>query len=162
MESAKTHEFRLKTIVELSDEQLDKLETHLRKYEAFDIGSPKRTILQSAPLDFYNTGAREVYIMDFKTEIPCSPAQLVQELVQKVGIAERDIRVRNKLEPREEMEADIIDPPTEADSKALLTDSEYSEADNPNADDYHGEAHKTKFVKELEKSRRELYSEYKG
>ena len=39
MESAKTHEFRLKTCCELSEDQLDKLEKHLRKYEAFDIGA---------------------------------------------------------------------------------------------------------------------------
>ena len=86
MESAKTYEFRLKTCCELSDDQLDSLEKHMRKYEAFDIESPKRTILQSAPLDFHNVGATEIYIMDFKTKLPMSPAMLVNELVQKIGI----------------------------------------------------------------------------
>ena len=99
MESAKTYEFRLKTCCELSDDQLDSLEKHMRKYEAFDIESPKRTILQSAPLDFHNVGATEIYIMDFKTNLPMSPAMLVNELVQKIGIGEGQIKVRNKLEP---------------------------------------------------------------
>ena len=81
-ESAKEYEFRFKTIVELSEEQLDKFETHLRKYDAFDVGAPKRTILQTAPLDFYNTGATEVYMIDFKTRIPTSAAVLGNELGQ--------------------------------------------------------------------------------
>ena len=98
-ESQKTYEFRLKTIQELSEEQLDKLETHLRKYDAYDIETPKRTIMQNAPLDFYNSGACEVFIIDFKTKLPVSPTLLVNELVSKLGIGEGNIRVRNKRRP---------------------------------------------------------------
>lgn len=162
MESARTYEFRLKTAVELSDEQLDKLEKHLRKYEAFDIGSPKRTILQSAPMDFHNIGATEVYIMDFKTELPCSPAMLVNELVQKLGVNERDIRVRNKLEPAEQEDAASMEDPTEGETDALLLDDEYSEADNPKAEDHYGDKYNTKFMDELNKARKDLNTEYKG
>lgn len=162
MESAKTHEFRLKTAVELSDDQLDKLEKHLRKYEAFDIDSPKRTILQSAPLDFHNIGATEVYIMDFKTELPMSPSILVNELVQKLGISERDIRVRNKLEPAEQEDAASMEEPAEGEREALLMDGEYSEAENAKAEDHYGDAYNTKFLDELNKARRELNKEYKG
>jgi hypothetical protein len=162
MESAKTHEFRLKTAVELSDDQLDKLEKHLRKYEAFDIDSPKRTILQSAPLDFHNIGATEVYIMDFKTELPMSPSILVNELVQKLGISERDIRVRNKLEPAEQEDAASMEEPAEGGREALLMDGEYSEAENAKAEDHYGDAYNTKFLDELNKARRELNKEYKG
>lgn len=162
MESAKTYEFRLKTAVELSDDQLDSLEKHLRKYEAFDIESPKRTILQSAPLDFYNLGATEVYIMDFKTKLPMSPAMLVNELVQKLGIGEGHIRVRNKAEPAEQEDAASMEEPTEGEAEALLLDSEYSEAEDHKADDYYGDKYNTKFMDELNKARKELTKEYKG
>lgn len=162
MESAKTYEFRLKTAVELSDDQLDSLEKHLRKYEAFDIESPKRTILQSAPLDFHNLGATEVYIMDFKTKLPMSPAILVNELVQKLGIGEGHIRVRNKLEPAEQEDAASMEEPAEGEKDALLLDGEYSEVDNPKAEDHYGDKYNTKFMDELKKARKELNTEYKG
>jgi len=165
MESQKTYEFRLKTIIELSDEQLDKFETHLRKYEAFDIETPKRTILQSAPLEFYNTGAREVYIIDFKTRLPMSPAVLVNEVVSKLGISEGEIRVRNRAEPAEEIDEihreENAEGYKEPKYKTRLTDPNYKEYKNPKAEDYHGEKHKTKFMRELEKARKPLATEYK-
>lgn len=162
MESAKTHEFRLKTCCELSDDQLDLLEKHLRKYEAFDIESPKRTILQKAPMEFYNAGATEIYIMDFKTKLPMSPAMLVNELVQKLGIGEGQIRVRNKLEPAEKEDAASMEEPAEGSTQALLLDGEYSEADNPKAEEHYGDVYNTKFMDELNKARKELNTEYKG
>jgi len=165
MESQKTYEFRIKTIVELSDEQLDKMETHLRKYEAYDIETPKRTILQSAPLDFYNRGGCEVYIIDFKTKLPMSPTVLINELVSKLGISEGDIRIRNREEPGEILDTkhreENTEGYTEPKKKALLLDPNYSEVKNPKADDYHGEKHKTKFMRELERARKPLTTEYK-
>lgn len=169
MESQKTYEFRMKTIVELTDEQLDKIETHLRKYEAFDIETPKRTIMQSAPMDFYNSGACEVFIIDFKTKLPVSPQVLINEIVSKIGISEGDIRIRNRAEPLDEIDEkyreDSLrtedDIKKEKKKKALLNDPDYKEVKNPKADDYHGEKHKTKFMRELEKARKPLTTEYK-
>lgn len=166
MESQKTYEFRMKTIVELNDEQLDKLETHLRKYEAYDIETPKRTIMQSAPLDFYNSGACEVYIIDFKTKLPVSPTILINELVSRLGITEGDIRIRDKNAPAEEIDEKHREENKEGATepkkkKALLLDPDYKEIKNPKADDYHGEKHKTKFMRELEKARKPLATEYK-
>lgn len=165
MESHKTHEFRLKTVIELTDEQLDKFETHLRKYEAFDIETPKRTIMQKAPLDFYNKGACEVYIIDFKTNLPLSPTVLINELVSKLGIGEGDIRVRDKNSPSEEIDElhreMNKEGAKELEKTSLLLDPDYKEYDNPDANNYHGEEHKTRFLKELEKTRKELSTEYK-
>lgn len=162
-ESAKTYEFRLKTAQELSDDQLDMLEKHLRKYDAFDVESPRRTILQRAPLDFYNLGATEVFIIDFKTRLPLSPAMLVNELVQKLGIGEGHIRVRNKLEPAEQQDAESMESIEELSKKvdAMLLDDNYSEVKNPKADKFYGEKHKTKFIDELTKARKKLTKEYK-
>lgn len=159
-ESEKTHEFRLKFACDLADEQVEKLEMHLRKYDAFDISSPKRTILQNAPLDFYQHKPCEIYIIDFKTKLPLSPQMATAEIIQKLGIAERDIRLVNVNEPRE-IENQKREAKRDADSHVHLEDEDYSEVDNPNADDYHGEQYKTKFIKELEDSRREMPTEYK-
>ena len=164
-ESAKEYEFRLKTIVELTDEQIDKLETHLRKYDAFDVAAPKKTILQSAPLDFYNTGAREVYIIDFKTRLPVVPQILVNEMIQTLGISEHDIRVRGVNEPgeildqanMEEKEVVAADP-----ENAVLNDPDYSEVENADHKDAFGNEHTTKLLDELEKTRTPVQTEYKG
>lgn len=165
MESQTVHEFRLKTIVELSDEQLDKFETHLRKYEAYDIETPKRTIMQKAPLDFYNKGACEVFIIDFKTKLPLSPTVLINELVSKLGISEGDIRVRNKRSPANEIDELYTDQNKEGaeekEYKTRLLDPDYSEYPNPDADKLAGEEYKTRFLRELEKTRKQLSTEYK-
>jgi curved DNA-binding protein CbpA len=162
-ESERTHEYRLKTIQELTDEQLDKLEKHLRKYDVFQIDTPKRTILQSAPLDFYNTGASEVYIIDFKTKIPLSPAVLIDELVAKLNVSERNMRVRNLNEPGEQIDTEHREADKDENGKTipLLSDSKYSEAEKIKADDYYGEKFKSKFLKELERTRVEMPVEYK-
>lgn len=160
-EGEKTYEFRLKTIVELSDDQLDKMETHLRKYEAFDIGSPKRTIMQSKPLDFHEAGPNEVFIIDFKTKLPMSPAYALTELVQLIGIAEKEIRLNSTSEPREIENTIRQSKDLDAKSTAKLLDTDYSDAEDVDGADYHGEQHLTKFMKELQDTKVGLGTEYK-
>lgn len=157
-ESEKRYEYRLKTIVELSDHQLDKLEKHLQKYDVYQIDTPKRTILQSAPLDFYNTGAHEVYIIDFKTKLPLSPTVLITELVSKLNISERNIVVLSVNDPREQLDNDYL---IKKDRKPLLVDNEYSESEKIDVTDYYGEEFKSKFLKELDKTRPKIPVEYK-
>lgn len=154
-ESEKVHEFRFKCACDLSDGHLDKLELHLRKYEAYDISTPKRTIFQTKPLDFYDHEACEITIIDFKTKLPMSPQMVTAELTQKLGIAERDIRVINIHEPRE---LEIQKKADEADeeSSAKLLDGEYSDHESAKAEDYHGEKHLTKFMKDLQAAKREM------
>lgn len=164
-ESEKTYDFRFKSIVELTDEQLDKFERHLRKYEAFDIESPKKTIMQRAPMDFYNTDAGEVFIIDFKTKLPATPPQLTNEIIEKLGIAERDFRVRSKGSPAEMEDALNIDNDSAGpvEKSALLDDENYSEVEGHDVSDYTGEEHKTKFLKDLETHRKSnpIQTEYK-
>jgi hypothetical protein len=161
-ESAKEYEFRFKTIVELSEEQLDKFETHLRKYDAFDVGAPKRTILQTAPLDFYNTGATEVYMIDFKTRIPTSAAVLGNELGQCLTIGERDFRLRRSDEPGEILDRASMEDKEEGNKEALLNDPEMSEAEEVKGNEHAGQEFVDNFIDELVKSRKEISTEYKG
>ena len=160
-ESAKTYEFRLKSAAELSDDQLDKLERHLRKYEAFDVSTPTRTILQSAPLDFHNIGASEIFIIDFKTKLPMSPALALAELVQCMGVSERVLRLRGIDEPGEILDQESMENKDDKKVDSKLLDGEYSDHENADAADYYGEKHLTKFIKELQDSKRDHNTEYK-
>jgi len=159
-ESAKFNEFRLKTIVELSDDQLDKLETHLRKYEAYDVSTPQKTIFQKAPLDFPECGACEVFIIDFKTKLQTPIHVLKNELIARLKIGETQIRIRNKQEPLELIGDDINQEP-KTKYKPRLTDDKYSEHKDVKGSDYHGDKHLSKFLKDLSKKRVNLDNEYK-
>lgn len=152
-ENEAIHEFRVKIAMEPTDEQLDAMELHLRKYDGFDITTPKKTIIQRNPRDFRSIDAAEVYMIDFKTRQPASPLQLLAELTQKMGIHERFLIVRNKLEPLH-IEDEAEDMPEE-DYKTRLTDAEYSEVEQPDPEQFYGEKFKDSFLKEIAKERAE-------
>lgn len=142
------HEFRLKVATELTDAHMDALELHLRKYDGFDISTPIKTIIQRNPRDFKSIDATEIYIVDFKTNVPVQPNMLLAELTQKTGIHERFMILRNKNEPLHiEDEQDATEDIAEKPKKyhTLLTDPNYSEFKNPKASDYYGEDFKKKF-----------------
>ena len=161
VESEKVHEFRLKIAKEPTDEQLDAMELHLRKYDGFDVTTPKRTIIQRNPRDFRSIDAAEIFMIDFKTKIPAAPLQLLAELVQKMGIHERFMIVRNKSEPLH-VEDEAMDSTTkDKEYSTRLTDADYSEFDNPDSDSYCGEKFKDNFLKDLAKERVELTKEVK-
>ena len=144
------HEFRLKVASPLTDKHMDALELHLRKYDGFDISSPIRTIIQRNPRDFKSIDATEVYIVDFKTNVPAQPEMLLAELVQKMGIHERFMILRNKNEPLHiEDEENATEGVAEKskDYHTRLTDPDYKEVKNPKATDYYGEEYKKKFLK---------------
>lgn len=150
-ESEKVHEFRLKIAREPSDAELDAMEQHMRKYEAYDITTPKKTIIQKNPRDFRSIDAAEVYMIDFKTRQPAAPNMLLAELVQKMGIHERFMLVRNKAEPLHV--EDEAKEETEEEYKTRLTDEEYSDAEKVDPEEFYGEKFKDGFIKSIAKER---------
>jgi len=152
-ENEAIHEFCVKFAVEPTDKQLDAMELHLRKYDGFDVSTPKKTIMQRNPRDFRSIKAAEVYMIDFKTRQPVSPLQLLAELTQKMGIHERFIIVRNKMEPLH-IEDEAQETP-ETKYKPKLTDEKYSDAAKVKASDYYGDKHTASFIKDLKKGRKE-------
>jgi hypothetical protein len=158
-ENEAIHEFRVKIALEPTDAQLDAMELHLRKYDAYDITTPKKTIIQRNPRDFRSIDAAEVYMIDFKTRQPASPLQLLAELTQKMGIHERFIIVRNKMEPLH-IEDEHEELPVEK-YKPRLTDEKYSDAEKVKGDQFYGEKFKNTFLKDLQKGRTEHLTKVK-
>jgi len=68
-ESEKTYEFRLRSLNEISDEHMDRIENHMKKYNMESMGAPKKTIMHK-PRGFADVGAQEVYVYDFATKLP--------------------------------------------------------------------------------------------
>ena len=134
IESTKEYDYRLKTVHSIKDEDVKSLEKMLSKYHLIDISKMKKTILQDTPLDFPNVKNKEVYIIDFKTSLPCSQYVLQQEIKTLWNTPEDFVVVRNLNEPKEietdrlladaEINQTAIEKKLAPNSK-LSTDSEY-------------------------------------
>lgn len=154
-ENEKSYEFRIRTVVEMSSEQLDKLEQHLMKYNVESVSAPKKTIMQKSPYGFAEWGPAEVYIFDITAKLPVTSNVLHEEISKATGLPMQAILVRNKLED-ENISAVQEEP---ADSKSVLADADYSDSAKVKHDEYYGNGFVEKFVKNLPKT--ELSKEYK-
>ena len=79
-ESKKSWKFKIKTVHELTDEQCDRIEKHLTKYDSTGLGAVKKTILQSAPRDFPNHKGYEVFTYEFETDRVASGWQIQNDI----------------------------------------------------------------------------------
>ena len=161
-ESKKSYGFRVKLAQEPTDEQIEKIENHLAKYDLEGgVGAPKKLMLQSAPYDFPQLRGYEIYVMEFKTSRTVSAYQLGIELQNLLGIGDGHMKVRSDQEPLEqrEMEADGVD---DEGRPVLLGDDDYSEAEKIDGADYYGDKYNTSFVQELLKLRKDKEREIAG
>lgn len=153
-ESKQTYHYRIKLAKELTNEELDRIERHLVKYDVQKFSAPKKLMLQSTPYDFPQLRGYEIYVAEFTTNIPASAYQIQTEIQNLIGISDGFMKVRSDMEPLEKQEqAELAGDKGEAES--LLADDKYSEAESVNADDYYGEKYNTKFVQELLALRKE-------
>lgn len=156
-ESEKSYDFRIRSIVEMSNDQMDKLETFLDKYSVERVKAPRKTIMQRAPRGFGDIGPAEVYIIDITTKLPVSPAVLHEEISRKLGVGLGSIRVHSMLEDQE-MWDDEYESGYEK-GKSVLSDAEYMDAEKVDHSENFGNEFVEKFVKNQPKS--ELNKEYK-
>lgn len=135
-ESQKEYHLRLKTIVPLDDEAMDRIEMMVAKYQPISIARPKKTMMQRQPLDFPNVEFAEVYMLDMTFAQPIAPHILRADLRKTLDAPENYVFVRNRSEPGE-IQTQILnavsDIKAEAESKgllavALLDDPDYNEA----------------------------------
>lgn len=137
-ESEKQYHLRLKTVVPIDDEVMDRIENYLTKYKPLSVSRPSKTILQRAPLDFPNIDAAEVYIVDMTFGLPAAPHVLRSDLRKLLNAPENFVFVRNQNEPGE-IESERLNALADIEAEAerrglklasLLDDSEYSEAEH--------------------------------
>ena len=149
-ESKQSYKFRVKLAQELSDEQIDKIERHLGKYDVTSVSAPKKLMLQSTPYDFPTLRGYEIIVMEFETDRVASAYQIQVELSNLLGLGEGLMKVRSEHEPLEKQEQSAIETKgVDKGSESLLADGNYSEATKINGEDYYGDKYNTKFVQEL-------------
>lgn len=155
IDAERTYSYRIKTVCELGDDAMDRLERVLMKHCPVDIKRPRKTMLQKHPLDFATVDAAEVWIVDVELGIPASTYVLHEELCKAMGVNGDHLIVRGSNDPNE-IESDAIvakqEMDEEADGKnmdqtALLLDPEYENGEDPQ--ELAGDGYTKKFLSYL-------------
>ena len=97
-ESKQTWKFKVKTIHELTDNQCDRIEKHLMKYDSTGLSAAKKTILQSTPKDFPSHKGYEVFMYEFETNLPVSGHQVKNEIQNMLGLADGVFKIKGEHE----------------------------------------------------------------
>jgi hypothetical protein len=142
--TTKKHTFRVKVAGEFSPEQETKLKSMMERFQVDSFSKLKTTPVQSLPLDFPQVRNCEVHIFEVVVDYPTTQFELTEYLSSGLGVSKQNLAVRQPGEPSEQYQE-----PVEKREGALLTDSEYKEAGNPNFEDYYGDKYNSGFVKEL-------------
>lgn len=100
-QAEKTYSYRIKTVFPLTDDVMGRIEQLILKYKPLDLGSPRKTMFQKAPLDFPTVQGAEVYMLDIELGLPCSGVVLARELTQALGVPDKFIVVRGENDPTE-------------------------------------------------------------
>jgi|TARA_B110000459_G_C16619763_1_gene500924 hypothetical protein len=150
-ESKKSWKFSIKTIHDLTNDQCDRIEKHLGKYDSKGLGAAKKTILQSAPRDFPNHKGYEVFIHEFECDRIASGWQVQNDIRNMLGLADGVLKVIGEHEP------DDLIPPMSQRVESVLAQSEYSKDEKAGlkAEDYYGDKYNSSFIKELMKVKKE-------
>jgi len=131
-----TYTYRIKTIVPITDHELGKLERVLMKYDPVSISRPKKTILQTRPLDFDNTIQNaEVYFIDIEVNIPAGLQNMHKDACSAFNCADKFVVIRGNNDPTEnELESET----KKQIEGALLDKIHYQEDLEPNGESYYG------------------------
>jgi len=158
-ESERRYHFRIKTVVEVGDKEMERIELALAKYQPLEIGRVKKTLMQSNPLDFHGIENAEVYILDVVLALPASSHVLQQDIRHSLNIPEKYIVVRGDNEPIEvegERLAALADIDAEAKRRglkpaSLIADETYGEYEVRDGASYYGDAYNSAFRAYLKK-----------
>ena len=155
IEQLKTkQEIRIKIAVPIGDEQIDKIEKHLEKYDAERITAPHKLILQKRPLDFPDLESAEVQIIDFQAGLPVSNEVLKIEIAKLLGCVERYVVVRHANDPRETQDDTAKNSLQNDKAGKAKLGTDYSKEEtkaDKTPDELSGDKYNTNLLKELKK-----------
>jgi hypothetical protein len=152
-ESAKEHHYALKLAIRPTDEQLDSIETYLKKFDLIEFGNPVK--LEKEKIDFPGTSDRDVYQMHIVLGIGISPYHLMQQIKSTLNIPEDFIVIRSSNEPvqvhAEEQERDgpaydLDGIDNKLSAARLSTDPHYDDGEQPLVTDIFGDGYNKKLL----------------
>ena len=161
MESEKEYRFRLKLATEPTSEMMSLLEKSMMKFGLKSLSEPKKTIMQSKPMDFQNLQNTELWIMDGVCSYPVTPQILEQFVSSTLQIPMNEVRVIGPDHPGE-ADQDALAANWEAMEKAKtpeekmaaskLMDGEYKDAPKVNTKDFYGDEYNKKLVQKVKET----------
>ena len=132
------HKYRVKMVFSPSEKQLETLESHMKKYDALEVGSPEKLMLQAIPADFPNYGGHEVVVMDVTTRLPIQPVMLEAELRELLRVPEGTLKAFGTDEPLEKQTQKAMEESDEEYEAITGTDYQDKEANEVSAKDVAG------------------------
>ncbi|CAM6054459.1 unnamed protein product [Sphagnum tenellum] len=148
----------------LDDDAMDAIEFAVAKYQPLELSSPRKTIMQSHPMDFVNIAAAEVYIVDMTFGLPVSANVMREDIRKALSAPETFVVVRYPNDAVEiESERKVAANDLEAERKkkglkfAALLDAgkDFPEFEEPNAEDLYGDAYNASLLSYLNKVQQE-------
>ena len=157
-ENKKEYKYVLKFAVEeISESQIDILESCLGKYELKEASAFRKTPIQESPLDFPNIKNMPVYICDITLNYPASLDFLRTYICNNLSISASQLVVYSENDPRQ-IETDLYidrNSPEYREKYKTRLGSDYEETGDK---DMYGEKYNVSFLKELNKVRKERES----
>jgi hypothetical protein len=144
------HRYRIKMAFQPTDQQLEVLERHMKKYDALEVGRPQKLMLQAVPMDFPQLGGHEIVIVDVVTRLPVSMPTLEAELCNLLWVNMGALKVFGRDEPVEKQIESACDEDGEYTVKTG-TDYTSEEANPVKADNAAGPKYNQDLLKDLDK-----------
>lgn len=151
-EVEKTYKYRIKTVLNLNDSCLKKLDQLLQKYDVKEVSKVIKTPIQKAPLDFVDISNAEVYIVDVVLGLPASDHVLRHEIETALKIPGSYIVVRAEFDPRE-LETEKLNSMSGEYEIKLNDDPDYPDDPAKENDQLYGDIYNMSLLKELNKLR---------
>lgn len=154
-ETEKTYSYRMRTIVPLSELDIEKIKTILSKYDVCYFDGPRETIMQESPVDFPAYNMVNVYLIDFSTHIPASGYMLQEQIRKSLSINNSQLIIRGENDPNElqVVSNEYNDLETSIGKPLLSTSPIYDEYDYnfDHGEQYYGDEYNQKLLDYLAK-----------
>jgi hypothetical protein len=157
-DNVRTYKYRIKTVTNLTDKMIDRIDAALTKYDCVFFGTPTVTIIQNNPIDFTQFMNVEVTIIDVTTQLPLNPTIFEQELTNLLKLPKSYLIVRDISEPldyenfvkkaNEEIEKVKKDKNLK-DTSLMDTTPEYDEETKTDTSEYYGNEYNKKLLNKL-------------
>ena len=152
-ESKKTYDFKIKVAGDLPAKFESTLKTSLEKYGVASMSS-STTPIQKVPLDFPNIDNTEVHIFEVCLNYPGIPPVLRAYVMEKTGVLESKIVVRNMRDNEEEYQV-FGDSNQKTEKYVPKLTSGYDDKLDKVAQDMVGEKRVLNLLKELSKKEKD-------
>lgn len=161
MEAQREFHYRLKTVVELTDERLEDLERLLNRFNLIRIGTVKKIDGDLDALEFADVENAEISYLDFVIGVPVSAYILQQETRSVLNVPEKFVVIRadneavevdsNKIQLLQTLDKTASEAGHTQAGSLLSTDRQYLDQEQPVAQQVFGDTYNKRFLNMLSK-----------